>query len=294
MSIFDISGVLNVQSKYLDDLAQNAGGGGNSAAIGNLQTYLTNLYGAYSKSNASAAAVLTEQTNMGIIVDNEKRRLDSKKEQIDAQLFAKQRMADLNDNYKKRQSYVNYMFIVLIISLIIFIVLIKLKYMITIIPGFVFDILIAINIAVVIIYMILTWREYNRRDRLNFDEIKLPTMPSNSSDANQNKDANKNSGNLLDLNTSCSGQDCCVAGTEWNNGINKCVPNVPPVANPAFIYDLNTKAYIDPTTCITTKKKCENACIAIADTCSSGFSCMNGINTPAFSPNEFSNYSLYK
>jgi hypothetical protein len=299
MSIFDIGGILNVQSKYLDDLAKNANSSGNvTPAIGNLQKYLNDLYDAYNKSNASAAAILTQQQNMASIVDNEKTRLDLKKTQIDQQLFAKQRMADLNDNYKKRQSYINSMFIVLIASLIIFIVLIKLKNIITIIPGFIFNLLIGINILGVIIYMILTSLEYNRRDRLNFDEIQLPPMNSNS-DANQNIDSNINIGNLLELTSGCKEAECCVPGTEWNSGINKCVPSNPPSPNPDYIYNINNKAYISKSDCTSNSstKTCGNVCIPSSDTCSSsssGFSCMNGINTPAFSPNEFSNYSLYK
>jgi hypothetical protein len=293
MSIFDINGILKVQNDYLADLAQNAGGGDSSTGIKNLQDYLDGIYNAYTNSNASVDAVLTQQTSMKTIIDNENNRLNAKKDQIDQQLFAKERMAELNDNYKKRQSYINSIFLLLVFGLIIFIIIIKLKSVLTFIPESIFEFLIVILISFIGISIVMKFLTYRSRDNLDFDKLRLGSMPTDNKYEETRK--NKNSGNLIGLNSdNCIGESCCVNGTEWNSGINKCVPSQCLSTNKLF--DTNTKDCVTNEVCSGNKERqvCGNACILNTESCSSGFSCMNGINTPPFTPTEFSNYSLYK
>ena len=290
MSFFGIGSVLNVQDKYLADIAKNASGNAVSTpALTSLQSYLNNLYTAYSNSNSNAASVLSAQSDMNTIVTNESDRLNAKKQQIDIQMTSKDRMAQLNDNYKKRQSNINSIFMILVLGFALFILLVKIKHWFPIIPSGIFDALIAILIGVISIIVIRKIYAFNSRDELNFDELKLAPMPADNK--LEERRTNKNSGNLLNLIAdNCVGEQCCVNGTEWNSGIGKCVPTT---CSTGQIYNINDKSCINTADCKDTQKVCGNACIPSTDTCTNGFGCMN-FDTPAFTPTEFSNYSLYK
>jgi hypothetical protein len=293
MSIFDINGVLDVQTNYLADLAEMSSNGNASNGINSLQDYLDDLYASYINSGASVNEVLTRQSDMKNIIDNENNRLNAKKDQVDQQLFAKERMAELNDNYKKRQSYINSVFLLLVLGLIAFIIIIKLKSIFPFIPQSIFEFLIVILISFIGISIVMKFLTYRNRDNLDFDKLKLGSMPTDNKYEETRK--NKNSGNLIGLNSdNCIGESCCVNGTEWNSGINKCVPSQCVSTNKLF--DTTTKECVTNEGCSGNNQRqvCGNACILNTESCSSGFSCINGINTPAFTPSEFSNYSLYK
>jgi len=299
MSIFDISGVLNVQSQYLHDLGNsNTDGTTATNGIKNLQTYLNTLKGAIASSGASTADILTKQSDVNQIVTTETDRLNTKKQQIDAKLDMSKRMAQLNDNYKNRQAYINKIFIIIVIGLLIFIGLIKLKSWMPFIPSGIFDLLITILFAVVIIVVVMKIYAMNRRDNLNFDELKLPPMP----EQNKYKEtkAKVDAGNLLGAvqGDHCIGQDCCPPGTTWNEGLNKCYPTCPD-SNKKWD---TTTATVANQTCNTNAtnssgegtKPCGNVFVYLSTPCGTdAFSCMNN-QTPPFTPSEFSEYSLYK
>ncbi len=295
--IFDISGVLNVQSQYLHDLGNsNTNGITVTNGIKNLQDYLNTLKGAIASSGASTADILTKQSDVNQIVTDETNRLNRKKQQIYAKTFMSQRMAQLNDNYKNRQAYINKIFIIIVIGLLIFIGLIKLKNWMPFIPSGIFDLLITILFAVIIIVVVVKIYAMNQRDNLNFDELKLPPMPQENK--YQETKAKVESGNLLGAvqGNQCIGQDCCPPGTTWNEGLNKCYPTCPngTDGNP----DQNWDTTAATPACSTTasgrdSKACGRVFVSTSTPCGTdAFSCMNN-QTPPFTPSEFSEYSLY-
>lgn len=304
-TIFDINGVLDVQSKYLNDLAVTSNADVNTTtAIDTLQSYLNTLNTTITNSGASTAKILTQQDDVKKIVDNEENRLNIKKEQIDNKLFMSKRMAQLNDNYKNRQSYINTTFFIVAIGLLIFIVLIKMRNLLTFIPGSIFDILITILFAVIIIIVIFRIYNMRKRDNLNFDELKLPGVTKTNT--HEERRAKIKSGDLLGISPGdmCVGQDCCVDGsTTWSDVKKKCYPKIIPAdstispATPEKIWDISTSTpeYISTNNCIPAngKQRCDNICIGNTESCSQGFSCMSN-QTPSFTPTEFSQYSLYK
>jgi hypothetical protein len=307
--IFDINGVLNVQTKYLSDLAAqgNNNPGTVSNGIKNLQDYLNNLNTAITNSGNATAQLLTKQKEVSDIVNAEAARLDTKRQQINNKTYMAKRMAELNDNYKNRQSYINNIFVIVVIGLLIFIALIKMRNWMPFIPGGIFDLLITILFAVVIIVVIMKVYAMNKRDNLNFDELKLPPMPQDNKF--EERRANIKSGNLLGINPGemCVGQDCCVEGsTTWNDAFQKCYPKVildttTPTADPQNdqIWDKNVGNYVNRSACIPSRDKqiCSSGaseiCIGKTEVCGQGFSCMSS-QTPPFTPTEFSHYSLYK
>jgi hypothetical protein len=304
MSIFDINGVLNVQSQYLHDLGNsNTNGGTATAGIQNLQTYLNTLKEAIASSGASTADILTKQSTVNQIVTDEASRLDKKKQQIDAKTFMSQRMAQLNDNYKNRQAYINKIFIIVVIGLLIFIGLIKLKNWMPFIPSGIFDLLITILFAVIIIVVVVKIYAMNQRDNLNFDELKLPPMPEENK--YQENKAKVDAGNLLGAvqGEQCVGQNCCDSNaTIWSDTRKTCYPKpyTDTTPNPDVNYIWKQEnydsvgTYIKRTDCTDPYLKvCNNVCINKNEDCISAFSCMNN-QTPPFTPSEFSEYSLYK
>ncbi len=304
MSIFDINGVLNVQTKYLSDLAAqgDANPGTVSNGIKNLQDYLNNLNTAISSSGNATAQLLTKQKEVSDIVNAEAARLVTKKQQIDQKTDMAKRMAELNDNYKNRQSYINNIFVIVVIGLLIFIALIKLRNWMPFIPSGIFDLLITILFAVVIIVVIMKVYAMNKRDNLNFDELKLPPMPQDNKF--EERRANIKSGNLLGINPGemCVGQDCCVDGsTVWSDAFQKCYPKSYSTTSGGtttnYIWNVNGNqgSYINSSTCTNANRKqiCGDICIGNTEVCGQGFSCMSS-QTPPFTPTEFSHYSLYK
>ncbi len=299
--IFDISGVLNVQSQYLNDLAApGQPSGAVSTGISGLQGYLNTLKTKLSNSSEFTSQLLTKQSAVNEIVDNETRRLEAKRDQINAKLDMSKRMAQLNDNYKNRQAYINNIFIIVVIGLLIFIALIKLKSWMPFIPSGIFDLLITILFAVIIIVVIMKIYAMNQRDNLNFDELKLPPMP----EQNKYKEtkAKVESGNLLGAvqGEQCVGQNCCDSNaTIWSDTRKTCYPK--PYTNNSTNYIWKQEnydsvgTYINKTTCIESNglKVCNNICINKDEDCTNAFSCMNN-QTPPFTPSEFSEYSLYK
>ncbi len=296
MSIFDINDVLGVQAKYLLDLGNaNTNPAVQSTGIKNLQDYLNNLNSAISSSGAATAQLLTKQNEVSDIVNAEAARLETKRQQINNKTYMAKRMAELNDNYKNRQSCINNIFVIVVIGLLIFIALIKMRNWMPFIPGGIFDLLITILFAVVIIVVIMKVYAMRKRDNLNFDELKLPPMPQDNKF--EERRANIKSGNLLGINPGemCVGQDCCVPdSTVWNEQRQKCYPKSS-ATEIWYVLNNGVGSYINSSTCTAANGKqiCGDICIGNNEVCGQGFSCMSS-QTPPFTPTEFSHYSLYK
>lgn len=289
---FDLSGFLYIQKNYVYDLSaisQISSGDIVTQHVDKLQRNLGNLYNNYSNANTSAQKTLTHQDEMLKIVDNEKKRLDAKKNQINDTISSKLRIIDLNNSSRKRQMQYTNIFVIIIIALLLYIALVNIQYFIPIIPDVVITLLSILLFTILIYYIITIIQEINSREPTNYDSLRQsPPVDSNKSAEKQQKAAEE--GDLLgSLGSSmCIGETCCSENTTWNSGTGRCVIKCLDKKTPI---NFNGKC-IAKTACPKGNKICGNSCIPEADKCFQIDSFQNlEKNAESFEPYEYSSYS---
>lgn len=227
----DLSGLFHIQKDYLAGLTiQDASF---NTKVSNLATQLGNLHTGFAAANTSSSAVLARQQDVSAIVDEEKRRLEQKKQSIDNALDGKRRAIDLNETYRLRQSQYIRIKVVIVIVLVICILLTLLQRRFPIVPSIFITLLNLIVILIGGIYCLFIYSTISSRSPLNYNELDLagPAAPTVSDVAASQVAASK-AGNLLGtINVfGCVGSACCSAGTKWDNEKSKCVPDPAPAA----------------------------------------------------------------
>jgi hypothetical protein len=222
----DLSGLFHIQKDYLAGLTiQDASF---NTKVSNLATQLGNLNAGFAAANISSGAVLARQQEVSSIIDEEKKRLEQKKQSIDNALDGKRRAIDLNETYRMRQSQYLRIKIVMVIVLVICIVLTLLNRQFPIVPSIIVTL---INLIVVLIggvYCLFIYSSISSRSLMNYNDLDLagPAAPTVSDIAASQVAASK-AGNLLGtINIiGCVGSACCSAGTKWDNEKSMCVPD---------------------------------------------------------------------
>ena len=149
-------------------------------------------------------------------------RLQQKQTNATDVLNSQQRIAMLNDSYRKRYAKYVQILMVLVLSVVVYLGLNAVKNMFPIIPQFAVDLLTFLLMGVVFFYLVFAFYELYSRDVLNYDELDLPSYSSPDSTA-----TNSAASTLISTNTvaqgTCVGQQCCPADYHWDVGTNKCV-----------------------------------------------------------------------
>jgi hypothetical protein len=166
------------------------------------------------------------------VLVEEKKRLDQKKELIDKAEFSQNRVQELNESYRKRYVYYNYIVTVVVFALLIYFTLVMLQYFIPIIPSVIVDLAAIVLFAFIIIFVVYNLGIVYSRDKLNFDKIDMNHASIISKEELEKKRrSDVSAGNLsdvagIDIGKSCIGAACCSAGTMWDAGNLVCKPNV--------------------------------------------------------------------
>lgn len=160
-------------------------------------------------------------TTVASFYGDELNRLQEKQQNATSILSSNQRIALLNDSYRKRYAKYVEILIVLVLTFVIYLGVSSLQTAFPAIPQIAVDAVAAILIAVVLIYLSFTFYELYSRSVLNYDELDLPAY-----DALDGIDANEiaKSGQVLPppLGNTCVGEECCTAGQTWTPANNKC------------------------------------------------------------------------
>jgi hypothetical protein len=164
------------------------------------------------------------------ILTYENDRLTQKKQTIDDAVISQNRIIHFNDNSRKiHGSYIRILIVFTIILAIIWIVT-TIKEMITIIPDWIFDIILVLTICIGVIIIYNYYIDIIRRNRYNFDELNnAPPTITKSSDSDVSNVSNVSNGDIMGgLVNICVGQDCCnpttdLTGTKWDEVTSKCV-----------------------------------------------------------------------
>jgi hypothetical protein len=222
---FDFRGVLDIQKDYLANLKTQSQDPNSAQVINTMQQNLSATHQNYVNSNISTDALLTNQEKVLNIVENEKKRLEDKKQSVDTVIFGQKRAVELNtSNRLRQQSYTN-LLIIFILTLGAFVLIMVLSIHFTIIPQSVYDLLSIIIISVGIYFGSLQFLEIQSRSKMDYNKLDLATL-NNSVSGNTlaGNTAARGTGNLLDLiNTNgCVGSDCCGTGSSWDQGNSVC------------------------------------------------------------------------
>jgi hypothetical protein len=159
---------------------------------------------------------------------DELNRLLEKQQNAESITQSQERLAELNDSYRKRYAKYVQILMVLILAYAIYLAMILLQKMFPVIPQMVVDIIAIVLIFLVAFYLFNAGWELYSRSILNYDELDLPQYDSSGVDVSklgkkgQVFDFQGNFGNT------CVGEACCPDAYTYNISTNKCVPDTQP------------------------------------------------------------------
>jgi hypothetical protein len=286
-----------------------------------LLTNVNNILGNLRSLNSNIAPIISRESQVKTVTDNELVRLNAKKTEVDDAYNTNKRLVDLNDSYRKRQSKYNYMMFIVISFFVIMIILMQIQKAVPVISGLLTFITLILAI-VVIIYVLFILADIYRRDPNDFDKINYKPPPGVDNlviDPKTGKAVSTTTGLInpvtgkpYDTSTSASrakntvvssGQDACFAGQSYDYYSGKCIPNCSGSATGNIrnmgnttLYGANTTTFYNNInalsgstycvdTCPTGTKVCGNFCIP------SEYSCGTSEGFANYSPFEFSGYA---
>lgn len=196
---------------------------------------ISDLETKYTETAQTYSEIESNQSSMINIIDQEKRRLNSKKELVDSSLFEQKRLQTLNNSYRHRYNYYIYVIVAIIMLLLSIIIISRLSNTFTFIPSVVYDMLYIAAFVSVGFYIYFTYLEIRRRDHMDFTKV-ASAAPKYKTPAELEQERNENirNGNLIPA--FCVGSQCCNEGTEWDSVLGKCKPPGDGFTNYDFIY----------------------------------------------------------
>jgi len=235
---FDLPGLMDIQSNYLVDLSQNYYNKAIDVAINvnNLQKNLIDVSNSYSSADQSSTSILTDQSKVMNIINDEQKRLNQKQQLVAQMEQENKRKVLLNDTYRKKKVQYSKIMIVIIIAMVVFIVIAFIGKFTAIPEGFL-SLLYIVDIAFALIICFNLYSDATMRDYINYDEIYIPPPPVDSSGTLIS------SGNVPSLWSSmkfgCYESACCADGTVFDDKLKVCVlPSVKKTSpsSPAVLY----------------------------------------------------------
>ena len=284
----DLTGLFNIQKDYLAGIAQNSSDPDLNSKVTSLQSNLDTLYKNFDQSNQSSSAVLARQQEVSAIIDEEKQRLEQKKQSIDNALVGKKRAIDLNEAYRMRQSQYLKIKVVFVVVLAICIMTTLLSRRFPIVPSIFITLINLIVLLIGGIYCLFIYSSITSRSKMNYNELDLagPALPSEAEVAARQAAAGKAGDLLGTINLlGCVGSACCSAGTKWDKEKSKCVPDPTTSATPAA----TPPAAAPPAATPTTAPPTATPPTATPPTVG-GFTTMGQSGPFAHSPSEYDSY----
>jgi hypothetical protein len=247
----DISGLIDFQRTFLTDISNNAINVVDARTqISGINANLVALQSSLSASGASLIPTLTFQADISNILQTEKQRLDNKKTQIDAAYMGQKRMISLNDSLAARKKAYNYMLLVVVIVLFVYMGLIKIKQFVPEGLGTGIDILIIALFVVGFAYCFKLFLEISNRNNMDFEQIDL-AEPKKKSDKEiqDDKEKARKEGRLTDFaEADRKTETTCADGSTFNTQYQICLPEVPRAATDIYSKPPTTAAAADKKT----------------------------------------------
>ena len=159
------------------------------------------------------------------IVNEEKIRLDQKKEKVDQAYFTKKRSDGFTRSaISRRQAHQNMLYVFLVVCILVLLIYLA-QSVFFIIPDLVYDIAYIIVVSTGIITLLLQYTEIQKRSNMDFDKIDFGYLL----DSNKIRDPDAKKRSILTqayemTDQDCKGESCCPTGSVFQN--NKCVVGV--------------------------------------------------------------------
>lgn len=157
-------------------------------------------------------------------------RLASKLQNINNEVTAQTRAAQLTDSYRKRYSNYLIILLVLIFAFLASLGINKAQEQFPDAPSVVFDGLYLLILLIVVYVLYYTISDLAIRSQMNYDEVDLPPPKANISVSMQMANDNKAqaAGDITAQSKTgipdCKGTVCCGPNTSWNPNTNFCEP----------------------------------------------------------------------
>jgi hypothetical protein len=141
--------------------------------------------------------------------NDELTRLHEKQQNANVILNSQNRMAELNDSYRKRYAKYVQILMVLVLAYGVYLAMILLQKRFPVIPQIAIDVAIVVLIFLVAFYLFFANWELYTRSLLNYDELDIPAYDSSGIDVSTLKEK----GQIIDWETTgnaiCVGSECC-------------------------------------------------------------------------------------
>lgn len=153
-------------------------------------------------------------------------RLNKKQKNSDLIENSNERLAVLNNSYRKRYAKYVEMLMVLVLAYIIYLGIVILQKNVPSISMFVVDTVTVILIFMVFFYLFSAFWELSSRSVLNYDELDLSQYDASGVDVSALKDKGQlfaSQGNA-GATSVCVGNECCPVSYTYDATMNICVP----------------------------------------------------------------------
>ena len=146
-------------------------------------------------------------TTVSSFYNGEVRRLQEKQQSADEITHSNERLAALNDSYRKRYAKYVQMLMVLVSAFAIYLAVVLLQKLFPVIPQVAIDIVTIVLIFLVAFYLFNAGMELYSRSLINYDELDLPAYDSSGVDVTN---LAKKGQVFAGVNENvCVGEECC-------------------------------------------------------------------------------------
>lgn len=189
----------------------------------NINQSLNSLFQYIKQSVGINENVIANQTKMKHIVNTTKNDLMNRKNNIDSEVKQQIRQTEMNNSRTKRIYAYNYIFLIVIFTIVICLGIKSLNNM-NLLSNFFYNFLLLFFIAICSLYCINLYLDIVKRDPIYFDKYVFAPprvdTPQEILNAEKIKALERSQANL----NSCNNEDCCHAeSTKWDPSINKCI-----------------------------------------------------------------------
>lgn len=180
----------------------------------NAQNLQTNLNTVASQSDA----LLSHQTSMNRILQNEQTRLQQKRDSVDNAYTSQQRAIYVNDNLQKRYAAYSQMVFITVITLAIVFVIALIQRFVPFIPSIIFNIIYLVLFSGGFIWCMIIFFDIQRHNPLDYDKINYKGMTAtNNSTETSDADTSQSTTGM------CMNAECCDPDTqEYDEEIHRC------------------------------------------------------------------------
>ena len=186
----------------------------------NLINALSSINTYYSQNLTGSSQTLEQQTNAVAIIDKEMEQAKKRLAYINEQKENKLRVVEINQYYSASYAEWTHLVKILIISVLAFAIVINMATYFPGLPSEVYYMLMFIISVISIYYIFMSVISIYSRDNMVYDEYN---WNFNTASAPQMGTGAVKNAFKLPSAMSCIGENCCQAGTFWNNDIGKCV-----------------------------------------------------------------------